>query len=199
MTHVMIDLETMGKTSTAAIVSIGAVAFDPAAGTLGESFYRKVDLQDCLDAGLTMDASTVEWWLKQSEAARAALAAAGTGLFSALHDFWFWLDAAAPDIDTRIVWANGASFDFAILANAFRAADCADTPPWHFWNERCARTLMALARDLYGYKKPKPAGTAHNALDDATFQAQIVMDILAKLSATTLVTIAENLRAEAAA
>ncbi|MEJ0847907.1 3'-5' exoribonuclease [Klebsiella pneumoniae] len=37
--HVMVDLETMGKKHNAPIVAIGAVVFDPATGSIGESFY----------------------------------------------------------------------------------------------------------------------------------------------------------------
>lgn len=38
--HVMVDLETMGKKHNAPIVAIGAVVFDPATGSIGESFYK---------------------------------------------------------------------------------------------------------------------------------------------------------------
>ncbi|MDX6812488.1 RecE family exodeoxyribonuclease [Klebsiella quasipneumoniae] len=42
--HVMVDLETMGKKHNAPIVAIGAVVFDPATGSIGESFYKVVCL-----------------------------------------------------------------------------------------------------------------------------------------------------------
>ena len=46
--HVMIDLETMGTTPESAIVSIGAVMFDPRTGKVGKaetkySFYAELD------------------------------------------------------------------------------------------------------------------------------------------------------------
>jgi DNA polymerase III epsilon subunit-like protein len=44
MIDVMLDLETMGNGPRAAIVAIGAVEFDPDTGTVGERFYRAVDL-----------------------------------------------------------------------------------------------------------------------------------------------------------
>lgn len=197
MKHVMIDLESMGQSALAAIIAIGAVAFDPTTGKLGESFYCVVDLQSSMNAGMTIDASTVLWWLKQSDEARKALQSPGAPLLEALMDLEAFLKQVSPNRKELIVWANGASFDFPILATAFRAHKA--RLPWDFWNERCARTLIGVARTLFGYQKPVIDGTAHNALDDATFQAQIVMEILAKLSATTLVTIAENLREEAAA
>lgn len=39
--HVMVDLETMGNKQDAPIVAIGAVVFDPATGSIGESFTTK--------------------------------------------------------------------------------------------------------------------------------------------------------------
>src|SRR4051812_37876973 len=71
--HIMVDLETMGTAPGSAIVSLGAVAFDPVAGTLGEEFYRVVSLRSCQRAGLSLDPDTIVWWLQQSEAARAQL------------------------------------------------------------------------------------------------------------------------------
>ena len=38
MNNVMLDLETMGKGPSAAIVTIGAVFFDPMTGELGAEF-----------------------------------------------------------------------------------------------------------------------------------------------------------------
>ena len=40
---IMLDLETMGTGPNAAIVAIGAVAFDLQAGTIGDHWYRWVD------------------------------------------------------------------------------------------------------------------------------------------------------------
>jgi exodeoxyribonuclease VIII len=40
MTHVMVDLETMGNNPEAPIIAIGAVFFDPGTGKTGESSIR---------------------------------------------------------------------------------------------------------------------------------------------------------------
>lgn len=47
--HVMVDLETMGKKHNAPIVAIGAVFFDPATGSIGESFYKVVCLESSVN------------------------------------------------------------------------------------------------------------------------------------------------------
>ncbi|MBK0004878.1 3'-5' exonuclease, partial [Erwinia sp. S38] len=45
MNHLMIDLETMGNKPNAAIVSIGAVFFEPDSGEIGNTFYSNVQLE----------------------------------------------------------------------------------------------------------------------------------------------------------
>jgi len=86
-TDVMLDLETMGKKSNAAIVSIGAVEFDIETGKTGREFYKVVDLQSCLDLGLKVEASTIYWWLMQSEAARKRICEKGDDLTNVLKHF----------------------------------------------------------------------------------------------------------------
>lgn len=50
MEHIMIDLETLDTSPSAAIISIGAVKFDPATQTpLGDKFYLPVSIQSNLD------------------------------------------------------------------------------------------------------------------------------------------------------
>ena len=70
-THYVLDLETMGKGPTSAIVAIGCVRVENLAIT--GSLYRRVRLESALQAGLHVDASTIEWWLQQGEAARAEI------------------------------------------------------------------------------------------------------------------------------
>ena len=74
MTHIMVDLETWGTTPGSDIRSIGAVVFDPVAGTLGNEFY--VNVVGGEKVGLTRDPETEEWWADQSEEARGAFAEA---------------------------------------------------------------------------------------------------------------------------
>ena len=175
MKHLMIDLETLSIRPNAAVLSIGAVAFDLQTGQLGREFCRNVDLDSAMKAGLVVDADTMAWWMKQSEAARASLFTNGSPLsrvLMALEDFV----REHPDAE---VWCNGASFDFPILKSAFAAFG--QQLPWHFRYERDMRTILALARDLTGYVKPEHKGVAHSALDDAKHQAQVVIECFQRL------------------
>ena len=194
MKDIMIDLETMGKGATAAIVAIGACYFDPQTGNIGEKFYANVDLQSALDVGLTVDGSTVMWWLEQSSEARASLAVPDAlPIGAALSEFSAWVRAAhdfrlddddddaplynaqllraAVDPDDVCVWGNGAAFDNAKLSHAYTA--CHLEQPWKHWGDRCYRTVKASHPDI----AVERIGTHHNALDDAITQALHMSEI----------------------
>lgn len=156
--HVMIDLETMGTRPDAPIIAIGAVAFD--AKAIHNEFYVVVDLADSVAEGGVIDPSTVLWWMKQSDEARAAFAREGRALGLALGRFREWVGT----YDVSGVWGNGASFDNAILSEAYRRMG--NDAPWPFYMDRCYRTMKSIS--------PVPmerGGTHHNALDDARDQA----------------------------
>lgn len=165
-THIMLDLETMGKTPTAAIIAIGAVEFDPVEGAIGGSFYQLVDLENAVAWGGTMDASTVRWWLGRSDAQRAALLEQDAAcLHNSLLMLSRWIGERGEKAD-RILWANGAGFDFPIIRHAY--ACCGEAAPWEWWNERCYRTMKALRRDV----ATGVSETSHHACLDAINQAE---------------------------
>lgn len=81
MKHVMVDLETLGTKPGSVILSIGAVTFDlDGSGRDGRTFYQRVNIQSCLDAGMTVDGDTVEWWFHpdRDQARRALLSPRAT-------------------------------------------------------------------------------------------------------------------------
>lgn len=169
MKHTMIDLETMGVSAGCAIMSIGAVEFDPDSQTLGRTFYRVIDLQSCLDAGLRIDARTLYWWMEQSNQAREALSKDKEPFRDVLEAFTRWLDP------TTLIWSHGLTFDLPVLQAAYEKAGL--VTPWKFRNARDTRTIF----DLSGVKMGVGAGTYHNALDDARNQADAVIEAYQKL------------------
>lgn len=169
-TNVMLDLETMGNGSDAAIVAIGAVAFDITAGELGPAYYNRVDLASSVAGGGVMDPSTVTWWLKQSEEAHLEIARdGGMHIAEALQSFAAWMNECVHD---AAVWGNGASFDNVILRSAY--ARNGTSPPWAWWNDRCYRTVKAMPRDV----PMERLGTHHNAMSDAISQARHLIKML---------------------
>jgi len=184
-THIMLDLETMGTSPDAAIVAIGAVAFagglDPYGAAIGARFYCAVDLADAVACGGVIDAPTVAWWMRQSDAARAVLRPGGTGMHSALAQFAQWLHQQLPEHATEDdlrVWGNGADFDPVILGRAYRR--CGMPSPWGPYTARCYRTLKALRPDV---ARPPRVGLHHHAADDAETQARHAVLLLQALGA----------------
>ncbi|EIV5643983.1 MULTISPECIES: 3'-5' exonuclease [Klebsiella] len=177
--HVMVDLETMGKKHNAPIVAIGAVVFDPATGSIGESFYKVVCLESSVNWGAVIDPSTVIWWLKQSSEARSAIVNDDAiPLLDALLQFReFVSDNVAGGSKKAQVWGNGASFDNSILRSSY---DCiAEDYPWEYWNDRDVRTMVELGQTIgFDPKTTIPfEGDRHNALADAIHQARYVSAI----------------------
>jgi exodeoxyribonuclease VIII len=159
----MLDLETMGTVAGSPIIAIGAVMFGKEG--LGEEFYTQVSLESCAAYGMRPSGSTVIWWMKQSDEARAAFKNNDSAptLPEALVAFKKWL----PD-DSK-VWGNGADFDNVLLAAAYSA--CGILLPWKYYNNRCYRTM----RELFKNVPVERVGVHHNAVDDAKTQAMHLM------------------------
>lgn len=168
--HIMLDLETMGTSLNAPILSIGAVAFSHKG--IDGRFYAANTLKSAVDLGGVIDPDTVMWWLGQSDAARGSLARGRESLMTSMHLFSMWCSA----YDIEGVWGNGSDFDNAILTEAYKRAD--RIRPWEYHKNRCFRTLNAIAGE--GISTPD-VGTSHNALDDAEWQANRLIQIWEKL------------------
>lgn len=172
---VMLDLETLSSAPDAAIVAIGATCFGPdlppAIGG-GTSFYTVIAAESAQQAGGSIEAGTVMWWLKQSDEARRALTDAPQNRIEwALQQFAVWL---TPWPDARI-WGNGSDFDNVVLQGAYQRLRM--KAPWGHRQNRCYRTLKNLMPEIAF----EPAGTHHNALDDAVAQARHAARILAAM------------------
>jgi hypothetical protein len=162
----MLDLETLGKRPGSVIVAIGAVKFGN--GQIKDHFYARIDPETCIEAGLRMDASTVMWWLKQEEEPRLEITREGMPLHDVLVAFSKWIDD--PEVE---MWGNGAAFDNALLAEAYDVTRL--KKPWKFQNDRCYRTLKNIGPEV----EVVSVGVHHNALDDASYQALHLMEMMA--------------------
>ncbi|MDM3414155.1 3'-5' exoribonuclease [Citrobacter sp. Cb018] len=184
-THLMVDMETMGNSPDAPIVSIGAVFFDPSTGNTGAEFYRVVSLESSMSFGIKPDASTIQWWLKQSSEARSAiLVDEAMGLLETLELLAdFIAENAANGSHTVQLWGNGCSFDNVILRRAYALTDTPFAVP--FWNDRDVRTMVELGKSVGinpRYDIPFE-GDMHNALSDARHQIKYVSAIWQRLTA----------------
>jgi len=162
-TNIMIDLETLGTTADAAILSIGAVRFDLETGMLDENFYRVVSFESQSNRVLSRD--TLIWWMQQApEAAQVFTHQPKSALEDVLRDFAAWVRG----MGSVHAWSNGADFDLPMLTHAFE--QCGIKQPWQPYHGRCYRTYKNLpcARNIKVIRR----GEHHNALDDATYQAE---------------------------
>lgn len=192
-TDIMIDLETFATDNDAAIVSIGAVAFNADGDNAslftnspdalergGQGFRANVNLAESAPAKRgNIDPATVEWWLGQSQEARDMLVSGErVQLGAALEAFVRWLYTLTPKVRSLRVWSNGPTFDETILRAAFRRY--ASPLPLSYRGSRCCRTMLELA-ELHGWDRKEAAAMVstdtvkHDALSDAVFQARGVV------------------------
>ncbi|EIH3909566.1 3'-5' exoribonuclease [Escherichia coli] len=175
--HLMIDIETMGKNPNAAIISIGAIFFDPQTGDMGPEFSKTIDLDT---AGGVIDRDVIKWWLKQSREAQSAILTDEIPLDDALLQLREFIAENSGEFFVQ-VWGNGANFDNVILRRSYerQGIPC----PWHYHNDRDVRTIVELGKAIdFDARTAIPfEGERHNALDDARYQAKYVSVIWQKL------------------
>jgi hypothetical protein len=174
----MIDLETLATSTDAAILTIGAVKFDPFGKDIEEpemdSFYVRVDLDSCDELGLAVNDDTIAWWAQQSKEAQDE--AFGTEnrihIREAMDKLYKFCWGA------KRVWSNGAAFDIPICETAYKRLNKA--VPWSFWQVRDVRTAFDL-----GINPNRPTVTAHHALQDAYNQAVGIQNVYTLLRSST--------------
>lgn len=167
----MVDLETMGKRPDAAIWSIGCVSFKDREYEELDNFYERVSLRSSVEAGLTMDTSTILWWMRQDDNVRAELNRPSEDLATVLSKFADWLKGQERDTQKRHLWAQGVGFDIPILHSAYDACGIDTRELWSFWNTHDLRTLESVVKRR-GVEIPKSNDNAHNALADARAQLE---------------------------
>ena len=179
--NMMLDIETLGRDHDALVWQIGICFFDPYGPVIGPHTLFLPSKQEQLSLGRKIEAETVAWTNTHGD----------TGTYMR----WMYADEARPTIkmihtmlenhlasvsgdpSRVVVWAKGASFDFAIMKSLFRSAGLSQ--PWHFRNERCMRTFDALIpEDVRIRLHPESCGRAHNAENDAIWQAKSVQNMI---------------------
>ncbi|QTV06039.1 3'-5' exonuclease [Faecalibacter bovis] len=162
MNNIMLDIETLSTDFDAVIISIGAVRFDLSTGIKGDTFYRKIDKQSCVDVGLKINPETVDWWMNQDEKARQEFLSKSDRI--SISDGLIELSEFILKED--FVWSNGATFDLVILRSAYKA--CQIDLPWEFYNEKDVRTLAGLVPEV---KENEPfVGVKHHPVSDCIHQ-----------------------------
>ena len=158
MKDLMLDIETLGTGSDAAIIQIGACYFNRKSGKIGKTFKLNVDLQSCLDFGFTVNGDTIYWWMcNNAQAIESVTKKPRTKIIRAMGD----LKAFSSKADT--IWSH-ATVDFVIVNNAMI---------------RDIRTLVDLAGK--GPDHTLRLDIHHDALDDCIYQVEYVVNAMNKL------------------
>lgn len=161
----MIDLETLDTRPQCAVLSLGAVKFDPTNSSEPHSeLYFKICVDDQHRLGRTTSDDTLEWWSKQDpKALEEAFDQTGSiSVDDALRQLSKWI----VGVDT--IWGQGYGFDITILEDMYRSNN---TPiPWQFWQVKDSRTLFGCCKT--DPRKVLGQNNLHNALADSYFQAR---------------------------
>lgn len=174
--NVSADCESLGKAFDAPIIAIGAIAFDITTGKpTSKPFYKEVELSSAIKSG-RVDGSTVAWWITQSKRAKKIFETPDekkSSLATVLVEFSQWYRVVAPG---AAPWTRGLHQDVTWLEHAFTVGSHGLTIPWRYDAPRDVRTIIDLATDLFGFDESSvpEVGVAHNAVDDAVYQANVI-------------------------
>jgi hypothetical protein len=179
MAHLMIDIETLGTTPDALILTVAAQSFDPVGdGYYNQSYYARVDFDSQLDRKI--EDGTLKWWATQNSMAREEA-------FS--EDNRKPLEQVLDELGKLIwqssaIWANGPTFDMTILEHAYKSYK--KPLPWQYYRVRDARTVYMLKSDSAVLSNSqvtdvnRPA--SHHALDDCRRQIDLLQQTLRQLN-----------------
>lgn len=177
--HGMLDLETASGDTNSAILTIGFIMFDPYSDTTEVEMNIVVPFNLNRGRGITLD--TIRWWMEQSkEAQQAAWVDERTEDGSVISEFHAQMLTLLEYMDqVEAIWANDPDFDCDILRSWL---DSQYKCKWKWYRKhRSLRTLKAM----FDIPFIEPIGTAHNALDDCKYQAQIVRAVYQGKAAPT--------------
>ena len=175
MTHIMLDLETLGTKPGCVILSIGACVFSPSTGPDEEkTFYAVLDRDDQKQVGIIENPNTLLWWKKQNaEAWKQATARAAPTKGELIRFLKWWTIQRG-----KYIWSQGSNFDGPILEAVFSSFGLKE--PWKYHETRDTRTVYQMCHVKSG--DVKRDGTYHNALDDAMHQARKVAYGVSRIS-----------------
>ena len=187
LSHVVIDIETLGLGLRPVIIAIGAVALDEHYEVIGR-FYCTVRGDD--QPGRTMDYDTVRWWaVKTSPAAREAVFDDNdaVSLCFAVRHFVRWVmsySAVRSGTDVQF-WGKGPEFDNVIWRDAIACYDYSDflSKVWTYRNNQSLRTVELMAKAMGITVEVPDTAIAHHALCDAEWEAEYLRRAMHKILA----------------
>lgn len=171
------DTETLGIRNSALIFAIGAVCLEH-----DEKFAANVNPFTLFDDSLrskidefSIDHETIEWHKKKNTANWYEYADYYNCFEHSemVHKFAAWIAYLKSKYNAEVrMWCQGTDFDISKLYHHFHVYNI--QCPWKYDQVRDLRT----ARSLFGIKDKLKTASAHTAIGDAMFQADIIKRIL---------------------
>lgn len=184
LSHVVIDIETLGLGLRPVIVAIGAVALDEHYEVIGR-FYRAISGDS--QPGRAMDFGTVKWWAtKTSPAAQEAVFHDNAfSLRLAVQHFVSWATPDTKPLANVQFWGKGPEFDNVIWRDAIGCYDDSEflQKVWTYRNNQSLRTVELMAKSLGITVEVPDTGIAHHALHDAEWEAEYLRQAMHKILA----------------
>jgi hypothetical protein len=175
-TDIMIDIETLGTTPNAQVLSIAAVAFNPFEITTDFSENPTLDLLLTLEdqQNRHVDDGTLVWWSKQSHEVQDRIFGESdrVSIVESLEQLskFCWLK--------NRIWAQGITMDICILTDLY--GEHKKSVPWNYGAVRDSRTLL----DLYSVNQPL---VTHDSLADVLRQISGTQQAIKGLGITKFV------------
>lgn len=160
--NIMLDIETLGRRSDAAIMQIGVVVFEVFSGRAIKCIELKIKESEWAANNRTFTGETIQWWMFQDEHAKLNLCGGRLSQKEALDSLSDIISQYQSE-NFRI-WTKGA-MDLNCLKSLYD--DLGLGTPWEFWQPRDMRTLS----DVVPMIKANPTHP-HSALEDAKSQVK---------------------------
>lgn len=175
---IMLDLETFGVGNNPVIIQLSAVPFNLETGEIyDEGFDYLVEPMSCVQSGLKVTGTTVEWWLKQNMSVIDKVFIQsikdGAPLKDTLINFGKYINhqKTLTGCEEIRLWGNGLLADNKWLESSYEACNLA--VPWKYHEHSDVRTLVDLGVRILGTDLKKQTvfeGEKHNAIDDCKHQ-----------------------------
>jgi hypothetical protein len=184
----LFDVETLGKESTAVILSMALIHFDPDTNPsyqdlMNSAFFVKLDAEDQMTRlGRTMTKSTMEWWSKQCLNVKIASfkpSAQDVKIEQGLKSMRQYAESFS-DYRNQTVWARG-NLDQLVLDSMEEKLEL--HPIFHYAKWRDVRTAVDfLTGSDNGYCTVDYPGfdpaihvTKHNPIDDCAYDIMMML------------------------
>ena len=176
--HLIVDIETLGVTPPAPILTIGMVFLDftkSREGTMTK-YYFGVNASECVG---DCDEETLAWWGRQDCSVRheAFNHEPTPNVFKVVASV---IEKEAP----HYLWGKAPDFDFGHIGAQMKAHNI--EVPWKFWQLRDIRTIEGLHLKCESVRKlnpdeNNPSFQPHHALFDALTEALQLKSVLFEL------------------